>query len=334
MKTLKISLMSLTMAAALAGCGAAAPNGQPSATLASTTHRSLGTAPVRWPVVRLTRVGHLPEAVMGNSLALSSDGLLYSSGGYTGVYSLDHAYRLLPNFERIGLPERTHDAATGFLGGALYIFGGGQANSISEIVRIHHSVAAFSGRLTSPLSDAVSVPFRHNGQDGLLLLGGYDGQTYNLKARFVSLAGGKLQFTILFSLPAGLRYAGVATAGGNVFIAAGSMPSGLSNKVYQWSARTHVVKVVATLPHGLEKAAAFVSGRFLIVAGGKASAGQPRSDIWAIDTVSGKSRIVAHLPQPLADMGYAQYGTRAYLAGGVHTASDSAVSDIYQITLQ
>jgi N-acetylneuraminic acid mutarotase len=241
--------------------------------------------------------------------------------------SITEVYEIAPSVQQSAkMPTRAHDAAAGFLGHDLYVFGGGQATSTDTVFRLAHGVATLAGRLSSPLSDAVCVPYRWHGIDGLLLIGGYDDKHYRQTIDFVSLAGDTLRYQPVARIPVGLRYTAAATDGRAVYLAGGRTPSGLSREVYEVRPDTGEVRAVAALPEELQKCAAFWVDSRLIVVGGLTASGTPTADVLAVDPRTAAVQRIGRLPVPLADMGYAQQGAIAYLAGGKTRASDASVT--------
>lgn len=296
----------------------------------TTASRSASTWPAvgQWPTVTVHASGKLPLAMLGNALSVAEDGTVASVGGYTGVVSLTGIYTVAsPSVKMATLPQRTHDAAAAYLGNSLLVIGGGQATSYNTLVEVKGGQATVAGHLSQPLSDAVAVPLTVDGTKGVALVGGYNGSVYRTSVSFVKLTpSGTRVWSNLFKLADEVRYASVASSGDTLYIAGGRMTSGLSNGVYMWSSGTKELKKVATLSHGVEKAAMYVAGPYLIMVGGEGANGVPTRDIVGIDTRSGQSKVLGQLPTPLADMGYAQVGNHGILAGGVTTARDTDVT--------
>lgn len=349
MQRLKYWAIGSLFLAFLGGCGNAAPAPTPSSQNAvsdssnaahptgsqAKTKTSTKTSTMAWPTVSVQTAGQLPLGVVGNALAFDSKGDLASVGGYTGVYSVRDVNLVEPTARRLALlPVPTHDAAAGFLGPDLYVFGGGQSASYNTIVRIHNGAAAVVAYLKRPLSDAVCVPYRDQGRDGLLLTGGYDGQVFKRTVQFVSLVNGKLTFTNLFALPVGLRYPAVAAVGNQVFIAGGKEASGqLSHQIYSWNGTGAQAHPAGRLPIGLEKAALYADSQYLVLVGGKDPAGKSLSAIDAIQRSTGKVRRIGTLPKPLADFGSAQHGHRLVIAGGTTGSGQSVNTEVYTVVV-
>lgn len=341
-------LCGLLTSGMLAGCGTAPSqnqavnrtSGQPAhANQVAKTSPSATRSKTTWPTFQVDHVANLPHPAIGNALTPHA-GQVISVGGYTGSYSLVGVYRWPGSAKTtspataslIGeLPARTHDAAVGFIGPDLYVFGGGQSASYNTVVRVQGGTAKVAAHLSSRLSDAVCVPFTWHGQSGLVLLGGYDGQVMNRTVRFASVESGKLSLQSMFTMPQGLRYTAAAAIGQTLLFAGGETSTGgVSNAVYAWS-QAGGPRVIAHLPVAIDKAAAFVVGQDLVVAGGKLANGQPVQSVYAIDVKTGKVHENGKLPTPLADMGYTQVGQTGYLAGGQTAVADVGTTRVYAI---
>lgn len=342
-----LSLLAIVGAGAVTACGSTSPagnsvNNAPPATAQGNTTTSAhsngsgaagGTSTrnaVSWPTVHAQAMHALPVGMLGNALAVDPGGQPISVGGYTGAVSLTGVIRIdgTTSISTVAnLPQRTHDAATGFIGPSLYVFGGGQNASYNSITQVSQGGTTSAGTLPDLLSDATAVPYTWHSQSGVLIVGGYNGQAFNRTVRFATVQNGKFSLTSVFQLPIGLRYTAVTTIAGKVVMAGGLMPSGsLSSAVYMWTPGGSVKKL-ASLPNVLQKAAAFAAGnRFVLVAGGLNTGGQPGAGIYGIDIKTGQVKLVGHLPHPLAGMGYAQTGSVGYLAGGMTTASESSAT--------
>lgn len=339
---LRFSIIALLLTFLLSGCAWVGQgqqtnntnNGPPASPPTAVAKDNTKKLDPPWPKIHVKAIGQLPEAVIGNALAINRQGLLYSVGGYTGKQSISKAYRLENGtLERVRLPQRVHDAAAGFVGENLFIFGGGQSESYDTIVSIRSRKSSIEGRLVAPLSDAAAIPFRYKGKEGVAVIGGYDGKAFNHKVRFYTTnQTGELQSNELFTLPVGLRYVSVASDALHIFIAGGKSSKGESSDVYEWSEKSSTLQAIGKLPYGVEKAAAFISDKYLIIAGGISQDGSPKSDVVAFNITSGESRSIASLPTPLADMGYAQGYSVGYLAGGIKSIGANGISSlIYQV---
>src|SRR5690348_4143352 len=132
----------------------------------------------RKTLVRVQRIGSLPETLAKASAVALPGGKLLVLGGETGGSSTDQV--LLGSPQRLRpagrLPVPTHDAAAALLGADVLLFGGGQASSTDAIVRVDAGTgrARAAGTLDEPLSDLGAAVVRGKAY----LVGGYTGARY------------------------------------------------------------------------------------------------------------------------------------------------------------
>lgn len=276
----------------------------------------------RLPKLSMERLGMLPQAAMGVSLAADAHGNVYSTGGFTGTAFCSTITQVYPVVRpAVDMPQPTHDAATGFVNGRLYILGGGENTSSDSVLVVYglgSGTAAVNrlGRLASPLSDATAVTATKDGQTGLVLVGGYDDHVYRREVDWLSVgAGGALHWQRVGELPEGLRYAAVAANGSDVYVVGGRTPVGDTNQVYRIDLGSGRVTRLATLPYPVEKAAVACFDGHLLIAGGLVHGQAVRRLLW-VDVNRGQVQSLGALPTPLADMGYTCVQNHLILAGG------------------
>ena len=276
-----------------------------------------------WPYVRFAIVHNaLPQGLVGVSLSIGRKGI-FATGGYNGLQSVSDVQQVFPKqrlFARLTVP--THDAASGWIGSNLYVFGGGQAVSYNTIVQIEPPLSAVVDRLPTALSDAGMVPYA----GGALLIGGHNGGTFSKEALLYTHQGSALRAKVLFRLPIGLRYAGIASTGKRLWIAGGRTASGMSREIYYFAPGLARAEAVGRLPIAIDKAAAWAVPGYVLIAGGQTLQGAPQKNVYAFNVLTRKIRIVGTLPTPLADMGYASNGQGAYVVGGATAPNLSALS--------
>lgn len=269
--------------------------------------------------VRVGIDGRLPLPMIGVAACLSPTGNLETVGGFTGRRSLRNIFlRHAGRWQVVAnLPKPTHDAAAGYLDGSLFIFGGGQAYSTRDLLRVQGGHTVRVAYLGHPLSDAVARPYRWQGTRGLIIVGGHGGPPVR-KVYFIrGLGNGHTAWHMLFSLPVGVRYAAVAVEGQTVYVAGGLSTRGHVSSVWSWRPGDAQPHRLPALPQPMDKAAAFAWKGTLYVVGGLHNDGRPSADILAYRVGQGGWRRVGRLPMPLADMGYVQDGQVGYLLGGM-----------------
>ncbi len=285
-----------------------------------------------WPIVKMSSKFAKGTNFMGMALVKNPNGDLVTVGGYNGTEFTANINEVLPQVKRLGtMPEPMHDMAAGYIGNILYIFGGGQSASSSNIVSMYRGKTMIIGQLSAPLSDATSVPYSYQGHEGLLLIGGYDGSIFRRQVDFVYVSRGRLMVEPVFMLPLGLRYTAVSTSGNKVFMAGGLKSTGVSQLVYEWHPGLSAAVSITKLPFARYQAASWVVPGFLMLAGGLNTAGNPTSQVVAINLSNHQVKVVGKLPFSLADMGYNSEHGIAYLTGGIRSNSGNENETIMMV---
>jgi hypothetical protein len=261
-----------------------------------------GTKAARKTISTVARIGSLPQALSKASAVALPDGRLMVLGGEAGGASTDSVLLGMPQHLRnVGrLPTPTHDAAAALLDGSVFLFGGGQAVSVGTIDRVSLAgVARSAGKLDEPLSDLGAAVIGGK----VYLVGGYTGSKF--ASAILRYAGGGHTSTVA-RLPAGTRYAGVATLNGSIVVAGGLTPAGTSSAVYSVDPASGSVKRIATLPAPEAHAGMAALGNALYLVGGH--------DVLRI---AGRSvTVAARLPVALSDPAVVAFGGRIVIVGG------------------
>ena len=261
-----------------------------------------GTKAARKTISTVVRIGSLPQSLSKASAVALPGGRLMVLGGETGGASTDSILLGTPEHLRaVGhLPTPTHDAAAALLDGNVLLFGGGQAVSVNTIDRVSLAgVARTAGTLDEPLSDLGAALVGGK----VYLVGGYTGSRF---ASAILRYGGAGHTTTVARLPAGTRYAGVATLNGRIVVAGGITPSGTSSSVYSIDPASGSVRRIATLPAPEAHAGMAALGNALYLVGGR--------DVLRI---AGRSvTVAARLPVALADPAVVALGSRIVIVGG------------------
>jgi hypothetical protein len=155
--------------------------------------------------------------------------------------------------------------------------------------------------LDEPLSDLGAERLRGS----TYLVGGYTGTTY---ASAILRVGANDRTTTVARLPAGTRYAGVATTGGKIYVAGGVTTNGESNAIYEFDPRDATVVRIGSLPRPEAHAALAALGGRLYLFGGRS--------VLRISPDTGAVARVATLPQALTDPNAVTVGPRIVVLGG------------------
>jgi hypothetical protein len=261
----------------------------------------------------VTRIGTLPQPSTRLAAVALPDGRVLALGGLVAGTSSDQILLGQPAELRVvgRLPTATHDDAAVFHSGSVFLYGGGQAVSSPDVVRIDSRTggARLVGRLDEPLSDlgAAVVAGR------TYLVGGYTGSRY---ATAVLRVGPGTKTTTVARLPQGLRYGGVAAVGSSLIVAGGLTPSGETAAVRVVDPRTRSVRLLGHLPVAVAHAPLVAAGGALYLIGGTTAAGVPSRAIYRIDPRTGAVRLAGRLPVPLADAAAVVVGRRVVVLGG------------------
>ena len=115
-----------------------------------------------------------------------------------------------------------------------------------------------------------------------------------------------------------MRYAAVTSAGGNLFVAGGSLPSGTASaQVFEYSPVGHALRRLGRLPAPTTHASAAELGGVAYVIGGRGAAlDTPTSRVVAIDPRTRRVHPAGHLRQPLSDAAAVSLGKAILVAGG------------------
>ena len=263
--------------------------------------------------LRITLSGELPAALSRASAVALPDGRVVVAGGIVGGTSTSQVLIGPPGSLRLlgRLPVPGHDAAAALIGGRVYVFGGGQAVSVSSIVRIDPTTRRLvgAGTLDEPLSDLGAVTVGGHPY----LVGGYTGSIY---ASAVLRYDGHGRTSTVARLPEGLRYAGVAALDGTIYVAGGLTTAGETRAVLAVDPASGQVRRVATLRSPIAYGALVAFQGQLFMIGGKTSAGIALATVQRIDPTTGQVSLAARLPRRLAEPAAAVLRNRIVVIGG------------------
>ena len=228
---------------------------------------------------------------------------------------------------RGSLPTARHDTAAVTIGGAVYLFGGGDGTKqLDEILRIDPATGRVTaaGRLPAASSDSGAAAVAGTAY----VVGGYTGTRW-LDTIVAWKPGGAAH--VVAHLPSPVRYAAVTAVGGTVLIAGGSLPTGTASAaVLGFDPASGSVRRLGTLPAPTTHAAAAVIGRLAYVIGGRgANVGSVTDRIVSVDPAARKVRAAGRLDVARSDLAAIGLGDRILLAGG--RAASGTVATIAQL---
>jgi outer membrane protein assembly factor BamB len=194
------------------------------------------------------------------------------------------------------------------------LYGGGDSVSTPAVVRVDPGTAATHALhpLDESLSDLGAVRLRGS----TYLVGGFTGTQY---ASAILRVGAHDRTTTVARLPTGMRYAGVATTGGKIYVAGGLTTNGESRAIYEFDPRGATVARIGSLPRPEAHAALAAVGGRLYLFGGRS--------VLRISPDTGAVARVATLPEPLADPNAVTVGRRIVVLGGGTNAVYALTAD-------
>ena len=306
------------------------PTSSPSASpLASAVGPATTTPSPAWAVVQATTLAaHLPTG-LSREVAIVVGTRLIVYGGFASTGSTTDAILAFDpgagSITRLGaLAVPVHDAAGVALGGASWIFGGGNSAVVSAVQRIDSSaVGSVVGHLPAPRADLSAVSI---GASAFVIAGGASGV---LDRRVLATEDGA-HFRVVATLLFGVRYAAVSEAGGLIYVVGGVGAGGDRTDIQRVDPATGQVDLIGQMPTPISHASAIVrDGRMLVIGG--LSGGNAQDAIWQIALDTGATRLVGRLPRPLSDFATVEAGGTVYVIGG---ETSTQVSSIVSLVLQ
>ncbi|HEX2894761.1 MAG TPA: hypothetical protein VHO29_12245 [Marmoricola sp.] len=269
---------------------------------------------------------HLPTPT-SRSVALDLGGRTLLAGGLgPGDHSTDQVLAVDPEHGSVNpagrLAQAVHDSAGGVVAGKPFLFGGGGATELDTVQGGGSGAWQVVGHLPGGTRSDLSVA---TVGDSLLLVGGYDGS--GTPTSILKTTDGT-HFTTIGHLPAGVRYAGVATIGTTVWVLGGEVDQRELTEVYRIDATTGHVTSVGRLPGPLGHEAVIPVGRRLLVAGGRTAVHSTTGAMWWFDTTSHRWSRAGRLPEPVADAPVVVHGSQAWLLGGEAPDFTTAVVEL------
>ena len=272
--------------------------------------------------VRISTPYRLPAPVEREVAVVHGGAVILAGGLDTAGASTDGVFRMVPApgaLRSLGtVPQAFHDAAGAIIGNALYVFGGGAAQSSASVQRFDFATSSSSvvANLPRALSDIAAAQTAR----GVFLVGGYDGHVP--RSEIYRTTDGT-HFTLVARLPIGLRYPAVAALGSGIVIAGGTSPGGASSQVFVLDTQTHRVRQLGRLPAPVAHAQAFTLGGAVYVAGGVDANGNVTGSLLRIDPGSGRIGPVAG-SLPVSDGATVTLPAAALVVGGASAAGTTA----------
>jgi DNA-binding beta-propeller fold protein YncE len=291
--------------------------GQAGSPLSTRSGRTVSPPPM---ALQLTPAPYqLPAALSREVVLPAANGLLIAGGLTPQGTTTDTVVRLDPVTGATSVVARlaaaTHDAAGAVLGGRAFLFGGGTAASVPT-VQVFTSGAgpgiggdpAIVGRLPVARSDASAV----TAGSVAYVIGGYHGTSPDPD---VLATTDGWHFRVAARLPVPVRYPGVATGAGEIWVFGGQTAAGATDVIQRIDPATGAAAVAGHLPRPLQGAAGIGLDGQIYVAGG-ATAGQTSPTVYRFDPATSSVTVVGDLPVPVAYAAAATSAGVGYLIGG------------------
>ena len=260
--------------------------------------------------------GSLPAPLQDPSSAVVGGKALLFGGLTAADASTDQIVELDSTGGRIvgHLPSARHDTGAAAIGRYAYVFGGGDGVSqLDQIVRVDPATGSASvvGSLPAASSDSSAAAIGGTAY----VVGGYTGTQW-LNTIVAWRPGASAR--VVARLPLAVRYAAVASAGGHLVIAGGSLQDGsASSAVFEFTPGKPAPVRIGTLPAATTHATAAAIGTTVYVIGGRgANLGSATDRIVSVSIGSRKVAAAGVLDSPLSDLAGVALGGRVLVVGG------------------
>jgi N-acetylneuraminic acid mutarotase len=206
------------------------------------------------------------------------------------------------------LPQIAHDASGAILANDVFVFGGGEAQTIATVQRVHDGTAAIAGQLPDARSDSVAVTIGATAY----VLGGFDG-TRGLSDVLATTDG--VHFRTVAQLAQAVRYPAAAVVDGRIWLFGGEHNGNNVTTVQVIDPMRGTATIAAQLPQALAHESALVVDGQVLLAGGR-HAGRILDTIERFDPAAGRITAQTTMPYPVADAGAATVDGVGYIVGG------------------
>lgn len=247
----------------------------------------------------------------------AAEGKIYAVGGLTAALASSNAFHCFDpatgNWTTLApITTLRRSAGLAYYNGNIYLYGGydhAGAITYSWVDRYNIASNTWTTGLTAGLArqDFASIAVG----DRLYCFGGYNTDYISSNAYYVM---GSDTWVNIASQP-GLRYAGCATDGVNIYLVGGQIASGMLNTVYRYNIASNTFTTLAVLPAAGHSCALMLVDGFLICYSGYNNTAYS-SAIYTMDLAEGVWKTVVDTGPVQGIEGYAQLGKSLYLVGG------------------
>lgn len=248
----------------------------------------------------------------------AANGKIYAYGGLTTAvvsstefHCFDPATGLWTTLANPNQLRRS--AGLGYFNGKIYLYGGyDHAGAVVFSSVLCYDIAAntwttgYAAGL--PRQDFASIAVGSR----LYCFGGYNTAIVNTNAYYTM---GANTWTAI-AAQAGMRYAGIATDGKDIYLVGGQTDAGVVNTVYRYNIANNTFTALATLPTLSHSCALMVVDDYLVCYSGYNGGAGYSSAIYTMDLLEGTWKTLVD-PGPIQGLeGYTQLGRHLYLVGG------------------
>ena len=270
-------------------------------------------------LLTLKRTAYNPRPLQATHVTVTaSNDKIYAYGGLnTDLVSTTDFHCLNPAtnaWTTLANPSSVRrSAGMGYYNGLIYLYGGfNHATGGVLNTMFSYDIAANTWRTTG-LSSGIS---RHDFSsvvvgNRLYCFGGWNGGPVNTNAYYTM---GADTWTVI-AAQAGIRYAGCATDGVNIYLVGGQLDSGMMNTVFRYNIASNTFSTLAVLPSASQSCCIAVVDNYLVCYSGYNNGGY-NSVIYTMDLAKGTWDTVAD-PGPVQGLpGACQLGRSVYVVGG------------------
>lgn len=272
----------------------------------------------------LKRTARNPRPLIASHVTVTAaGGKIYAYGGLTTAivssaefHCFDPATGLWTTLANPGSLRRS--AALGYFNGIIYLYGGYDHGGAV----IHNSVFSYNIATNTWTTSGLAPGLLRQDFPSVVVgnrlycFGGYNAGVITSNAYYTM---GSDTWTAIAS-QTGIRYAGCATDGVNIYLVGGQTDGGMVNTVYRYNIAANTFTPLAVLPTSGHSCALMIVDGYLVCYSGYNGGGYS-SAIYTMDLGVGTWKTLVD-PGPVQGIeGYAQLGRSLYLVGGFDGAT-------------
>lgn len=275
--------------------------------------------PINKKLLNLKRTAYNPRPLQATHVTVTaSNDKIYAYGGLTPdfVSSTDfHCLNPATNtWTTLANPSSLRrSAGMGYYNGVIYLYGGfNHSAGVALNTMFSYDIATNAWKTTGLKSDITRHDFSSVVVNNrFYCFGGWNGGPVSTNAYYTM---GADTWTVI-AAQAGIRYAGCATDGVNIYLVGGQLDSGVVNTVYRYNIAANTFSTLAVLPTNSNSCCVMVVDGYLVCYSGYNNGGY-NSAIYTMDLAKGTWETVTD-PGPVQGLpGACQLGRSVYVVGG------------------